>query len=106
MKKILVSHLVDLHPRIGRKVVVGDEEIAVFRLSDDEIRAISNVCPHRQGPLVDGTVMGHTVTCPLHSSRFDLDDGEILYTPDNQSGCVKTYPTQIEDGNVYVFLEE
>lgn len=37
----------------------------------------SNVCPHKLGPLAEGRVRGHEVSCPWHSFVFDLRDGQI-----------------------------
>jgi len=66
-------------PRFGgRTVRAGQMEIAVFRLSDDRIRAVDNFCPHKQGPLADGIVSGDTVICPLHARKISLESGEVL----------------------------
>jgi nitrite reductase (NADH) small subunit len=57
----------------GRAFVVGDEQVAVFRLRDGGLRA---VCPHRGGPLADGLIDGAQVICPLHNHAFRLVDGQ------------------------------
>jgi len=89
-------------PRFGgRTVRAGPMEIAIFRLSDDRIRAVENRCPHKQGPLAEGIVSGDTVICPLHARKINLESGEVL-PPD--SGCVKTYAVKIEDGQVLLKL--
>jgi nitrite reductase (NADH) small subunit len=59
----------------GRCYVVGTEEIAVFRQRDGRLFATQNRCPHRQGPLSEGLMGGGQVICPLHSHKFDLQDG-------------------------------
>jgi nitrite reductase (NADH) small subunit len=89
-------------PRLGgRTVRAGQMEIAVFRLSDGRIRAVDNRCPHKQGPLAEGIVSGDTVICPLHARKISLESGKVL-PPD--SGCVKTYPVKVEDGQVFLSL--
>ncbi len=89
-------------PRFGgRTVRAGQMEIAVFRLSDDRIRAVENRCPHKQGPLAEGIVSGDTVICPLHARKINLENGEVL-PPD--SGCVKTYAIKVEDDEVLLQL--
>jgi len=89
-------------PRFGgRTVRAGQVEIAVFRLSDDRIRAVDNRCPHKQGPLAEGIVSGDTIICPLHARKIDLESGEVL-PPD--SGCVKTYSVRVEDNTVLLQL--
>lgn len=99
MEKILVAQLNELAPRLGKEVIVGDQKIALFRLSDDQVKAVENICPHKQGPLAEGTVSGEYVFCPLHDYKISLNDGQVQ-EPDE--GCVRAYETIIEDQNVFV----
>jgi nitrite reductase (NADH) small subunit len=59
----------------GRAYIVGDATVAVFRLRDGSVRALSAVCPHRGGPLADGQLDAKVVICPLHLNAFDLTTG-------------------------------
>jgi nitrite reductase/ring-hydroxylating ferredoxin subunit len=59
----------------GRAYAVGDAQVAVFRLRDGSLRALSAVCPHRGGPLADGQIDLAVVVCPLHLNAFDLTTG-------------------------------
>jgi nitrite reductase (NADH) small subunit len=59
----------------GRTYAVDGEMVAVFRLRDGAIRAVSAVCPHRGGPLADGQIDNKVVICPLHLNAFDLTTG-------------------------------
>ena len=59
----------------GRAYPVGDTQVAVFRLRDGSVRALSAVCPHRGGPLADGQIDLKVVVCPLHLNAFDLTTG-------------------------------
>ena len=90
-------------PVLGSRVVMtGDMEIALFRGSDDQVYAIRDACPHKGGPLSQGIMHGHSVTCPLHNWRIDLTSGEAL-GPDE--GCANLFPTRVEAGRVYLQLE-
>jgi len=42
---------------------------------------ISNVCSHAGGPLNEGALNGHVVTCPWHGSRFDVRSGKVCGGP-------------------------
>lgn len=87
-------------PDGGSKLVyVGGEQVALFNVNG-RFYAIGNRCPHANGPLVDGTLDGATVTCPLHGSRFDLATGEPLRGPANRP--TKTFGVRIEGGEVFV----
>lgn len=37
--------------------------------------ALDNECPHRGGPLAEGTIEGAKVVCPWHQYEFDLATG-------------------------------
>ncbi len=87
-------------PQLGARVIETDTmNIAVFRTSNDDVFAIKDECPHKQGPLSQGIVHGSSVTCPLHNWKIDLASGEAL-GPDE--GCVNTFETKIE-GEVVFF---
>ncbi|MGX7151153.1 nitrite reductase small subunit NirD [Enterococcus ureasiticus] len=101
MEKIFVGQLEELAPRMGKEVIIGKQKIAVFRLSDNRVKAIENVCPHKQGPLAEGTVSGEYVFCPLHDYKINLNDGQV-HEPDE--GCVRAYETIVEEDRVYVMV--
>jgi len=87
-------------PRQGARVVTGAKgDIAVFRALDDTVFALDDRCPHKGGPLSQGIVHGHSVTCPLHNWAIDLATGEAL-APDE--GCTHRVPVRIEGGRVLI----
>ena len=90
----------DIPPREGRALRVGDREIAVFNLGD-RFLAVDNLCPHKGGPLSDGIVAGHTVVCPLHARKINLETGAVE-RPANESACVRTYVTRREGETVTI----
>lgn len=59
----------------GRAFAVAGEQVAVFRLRDGTLRAVSAVCPHKGGPIADGTIDQSVVVCPLHQHSFELATG-------------------------------
>ena len=98
---IEVGRLDDI-PRLGARVVrAGEDEIAVFRNSEDEVFALLNKCPHKGGPLSEGMVHGRRVTCPLHNWNIELDCGAAV-SPDE--GCVPSYPFRLEGDRVMLSL--
>ncbi len=89
-------------PILGSRVVVTDTmKIAVFRTAKDEVFAIKDACPHKQGPLSQGIVHGTSVTCPMHNWKIDLVSGKAL-APDE--GCTNVFPVKVEAGIVYLDL--
>ena len=45
------------------------------------IFAIAETCSHFSGPLSEGKLVGDSIVCPYHASRFALDDGRVLDGP-------------------------
>ncbi|MEL6508453.1 MAG: nitrite reductase small subunit NirD [Pseudomonadota bacterium] len=85
-------------PRRGARVVkTRDGCVAIFRTAADEVFALDNACPHKQGPLADGIVHGASVTCPLHNWVISLETG-LVQGEDN--GQVSTYPARVEGGRI------
>lgn len=88
----------DLKENVGRKFIVNDFEIAVFKLND-EIFAVSNICPHQQSRLIyDGFVEDGFVVCPAHGWKFNLRTGK----KESGSNGLQVYPVEVVDGKVYV----
>jgi nitrite reductase/ring-hydroxylating ferredoxin subunit len=81
----------------------GDERVAIFRAEDD-YHAVSDVCTHAGASLSEGGVRDGTVRCPRHGAPFDLRTGEALGYPASED--VRTYETKVEDGVVYVRVNE
>src|SRR3990172_1911725 len=90
-------------PRLGARVLptLGGD-ISLFRASDDRVFALADRCPHRGGPLSQGIVHGHYVTCPLHDFVIDLATGNAV-APDK--GCTDIYPVRVEQGVVMISLD-
>ncbi|WP_172196089.1 nitrite reductase small subunit NirD [Saccharibacillus qingshengii] len=102
--KVRVGRLSDIDPLGSRRLNVNGLEIALFRLSDGEVMAVENRCPHKGGVLSEGMVCGPVVHCPLHDWRIDLRSGEAL---DPDKGCVTTFETEVtKEGFIFLTLNE
>lgn len=100
--KVEVTSLDQMPRDRGIRVTIGDHRIAMFRI-DDEVFAIGDRCSHAEASLAEGEVWDHTVECPRHGSEFDLRTGEPGALPATQP--VPVYPVSVEDGTVYLELE-
>lgn len=71
---IKVAKTSDLGP--GEKMLVEyeDEDVGLFNI-DGEFYAISDVCTHDDGPLVEGKLDGDCIICPRHGARFNVKTG-------------------------------
>jgi len=89
----------ELAVNTGRTVRYYGEEVALFKLSSGKLHAIQNRCPHKEGVLAEGIVCDEHVFCPLHDRKIHLPSG-LVQLPD--TGCVQTYTTKLEHGDVYI----
>lgn len=102
LTKVSLTNYGMLPINIGQLFKIGDEEIALFRLTDGTVRAVENRSPHpKGGTLVDGLVSGKYVYCPCYDWKINLVDGKVQ---DPDKGQVKTYPVEIDEEGVSIIL--
>lgn len=98
---IRVASTSDLKPGENKIVFVEDEEIALFNING-EFFAISNSCPHRGGPLGEGSLDGEVITCPLHGWRFNVKSGVNEVMPNVKVPC---YQVKVEGNDILVSID-
>lgn len=74
---VQVGEIGELADGSMKSVLVKGREILLARVAD-EYYAADNRCPHMGGKLSQGKLEGTVVTCPRHSSQFDLTDGRVV----------------------------
>ncbi|HVU36085.1 MAG TPA: DUF2231 domain-containing protein [Opitutaceae bacterium] len=99
----------------GRPVAIGEESalkvgetvrvdvdgvIATVARLKGAVYAFQEFCPHRYGPLSEGTFSGCEVTCPWHGSRFDVRTGKVTAGPAKID--LRTLPAEIRDGQIWI----
>jgi nitrite reductase/ring-hydroxylating ferredoxin subunit len=88
----------DLPVGEGRAYAVGDDMVAVFRLRNGELCAVSAVCPHAGGPIADGLSDAEVVICPLHQHIFELATG----CSRTGQPPLKVYPVRVDNGELVI----
>ncbi|HST93294.1 MAG TPA: nitrite reductase small subunit NirD [Microvirga sp.] len=87
-------------PVLGSRVVQAPGgDIAVFKAADGTLFALRDRCPHKGGPLSQGIVHGHSVTCPLHNWVISLASGEAQGA---DKGCTPTIPVEVRSGRILI----
>lgn len=79
--------------------VAGARELVIVR-RDGTIHALADRCAHRGGSLHEGQLEGDCIACPLHGTRFRLQDGSVERGPSAYRQPV--YETRVRDGRVEV----
>jgi nitrite reductase (NADH) small subunit len=96
-----VGPLADIPSKGSRVLTTPEGDVAIFRTAGDDVFALYDQCPHKQGPLSQGIVYDNRVACPLHNWVIDMASGEAT-GPDE--GCTRTFETKVENGVVYISL--
>ena len=97
-----VGSVTEVPYRGSRLVAAARGNIAIFKAFDGRVFALWDKCPHKGGPLSQGIVNGHSVTCPLHNWIIELENGEVQ-GPDG--GCARKVPVQVDAGRIYLSAE-
>ena len=97
------------------KVSAGGRELLIARVAN-RFYCTDNSCPHFGGDLSAGVLDGTVITCPMHHSRFDLNDGHVIRWTDltgifltvakNQRPPrpLRMYPVRIEGDKILAAL--
>ena len=97
-----------LVPDRGAAALVGERQVALFRLSDTgDVHAVDHLDPFSQANVMARGLVGSrmgvpTVASPMHKQSFDLRTGQCLDEPEVS---LAVWPTRVIDGWVEVLLE-
>src|SRR5258708_10466421 len=95
---VKAARTTEIGPGQARLVEVKGKQIALFNV-DSQFFALDNTCTPRGGPLADGEVSGHVVTCPWHRATFVVLTGEGVRTTARRSAVrygVRVTGTDVE----------
>ncbi|MBI4586059.1 MAG: non-heme iron oxygenase ferredoxin subunit [Planctomycetes bacterium] len=96
---VKVAKTNDIEPGQARLVDVKGKRIALFNV-DGQFFALDNTCTHRGGPLAEGEISGHEVTCPWHGATFDIRTGEVVGPPARQP--VPRYNVRVSEVDIEI----
>ncbi|MBI3357101.1 MAG: Rieske (2Fe-2S) protein [Nitrospirae bacterium] len=97
---VRVTGTTDVKPGSGIVAEVNGHTLAVFNV-DGSFHVIDNICVHRGGPLGEGDLAGHVVTCPWHGWEYDVTTGGCVNNP---AATVVRYHVKVEGTDVKVLL--
>ncbi len=89
-------------PDPGKTIVEVEERLIGLFHVDGQFYALDDICTHDDGPLAEGPLEGHQITCPRHGARFDIRDGRALTMPATRA--TTTHEVKVENGEVFVKL--
>jgi metal-sulfur cluster biosynthetic enzyme/nitrite reductase/ring-hydroxylating ferredoxin subunit len=100
---IRVAETADI-PDPGKTLVeVDGEMVALFHVGG-QFYAIDDVCTHDGGPLADGELRDHKISCPRHGAKFDIRTGAALSMPAVRA--TRAHEVKVEGSGVWVRLRD
>ncbi|SQK77458.1 Nitrite reductase [NAD(P)H] small subunit [Tatumella ptyseos] len=103
---VTVGRLDDIPPDTGRAARLGRQQIAVFRLGEEqpEVYALDNLEPGSGANVLARGLLGDDdgiplVISPLYKKRLRLTDG---ISPDDSTVRVRCWPVRVENGMISV----
>ena len=94
-----IGKLENIPVRGARCVQHGDKTIAIFRTSENEVFALEDKCPHKNGPLSQGIIHDNCVTCPLHNWIISLKTGQAQGA---DTGQTQIFPVRVEGAEIFL----
>lgn len=100
-------------------IKIGNIEVGVIKIKDNQFRIIKNSCPHKMGPICKGTISGTSIPSdpgefkydfegqilrrPWHRYEYNLLTGEIMFN--DLKLRLKLYEHKIENNVIYVKID-
>ena len=85
-----------------RQVEVAGKRILLANV-DGHFYATDDTCTHEDASLSTGFLKGEWVKCPLHGSRFNVRNGEVVDEPADVN--LRTYAVRIDGNDVWLSPE-
>lgn len=104
---IRICALGDLEIERGRAALVHDTQVALFLLHSGRVFAVSNLDPFSGAHVISRGIVGTrqdapTVASPMFKQVFDLRTGACVDAQGKEPAHLRSWPTTVRDGAVYV----
>ena len=101
---ITVCALSDILPWTGVAARIEGEQVAVFRVAEDELFVLANHDPFSGANVMSRGIIGDiggelVVAAPVYKQHFRLRDGQCI---EDDGVQLKTWPVRVYDGMVLV----
>jgi NAD(P)H-dependent nitrite reductase small subunit len=101
---VAVCRLEDIVPNTGVCALVGERQVAVFRLDDDSVHAIDNHDPFSRANVLSRGIVGDlrgevVVASPVYKQHFSLATGQCLEDPGVR---LTVFPVRVDGDTILV----
>lgn len=96
----------DLLPEIGARALLGNDQVAMFRIKD-KLFAVNAIDPFTNAAVLARGIVGSlkdqiVVASPLLKQHFNLETGSCL---EDETVSIKTYAIRENDGKIQLALK-
>ena len=103
MNFVNIAKVSDIPPGTMKHIEAGGTELCIANVNGT-FYAIADRCGHENACLSRGSLMDTIVTCPMHSSQFDVTTGKLMSDPVLElggvakmfAGCPETVKTAVK----------
>ncbi|MCZ6550237.1 MAG: Rieske 2Fe-2S domain-containing protein [candidate division NC10 bacterium] len=106
---VKLAEVGQIPPGQMKVVKAHGHEVVVVNLGDSYV-AFNARCPHKGGPLGEGTLCEETIQCPWHHHRYDVRTGQNVYPKNvypsdmpwllDQVGFLQMYAVRVEGRDI------
>lgn len=94
----------DIWPETGVCALIGQTQIAIFRLADDSLYALDNHDPHSGANVLSRGIVGDlggepVVASPIYKHHYQLRSGACVEVPQTR---LRTYPVEVKEEVVWL----
>ena len=98
----------DILPNTGVCALVQGQQVAIFRIGQDEIYAIANFDPFSKANVLSRGIVGDRngipkIASPIYKQTFNLQTGECFDNPDVR---VATFAVRVVDEQIQIGIAE
>lgn len=99
-----ICALEEIQPYTGVCALVNGQQIAIFRVENEEVYALGNFDPFSKAYVLSRGLVGDRkgiikVASPIYKQNFNLKTGECL---DDETVKIPIYSVQVDEGRVKV----
>ena len=113
---VRVCLLADLAVERGVAALVDGQQVALVRMADDTVYAVSQRDPFSDANVISRGIVGTrrgepTIASPMYKQVFSLRTGRCLDTagrdvPEGAAPDLRSWPAEVRDGAVYLQVAE
>jgi nitrite reductase/ring-hydroxylating ferredoxin subunit len=87
----------------GKRFEVNGQLIAIWNVNGT-FYATSDLCPHMDGPMSEGSMEGRLAVCPIHSFMYDVATGRGVEPEEAKEEPLPCYGLRVDCGEVYITM--